>query len=282
MGRDPVVPEGDPVPLSLRKTLLAIIAMLTLAVTTYAATTAEPGTGDGQPVPPIPTASSTPIPPPVTSPPPVASGCVAPAGMTGLRDQDPEDSQNPWKRTAGQKAVINVDSSKVANSPEWMGYLRHAAEFWNISPCVDVRIVNGCPAGQGCGKFAVVAKGDDGNFDEITKGGFNVGGNITVLSSLKGKPLNVRPDGTLTDPLAVRAQSCSQRLNVAVHELGHLIGLRHVKTLKVIMDPETYPDVCGATKIGTKGKDGPVLGGPDQGALDNLAYSYTKMQKPQL
>lgn len=239
---------------------------------------------------PVPTTTTT-APPttatPTAQPPapgaPDVSGCAQPAGMNGLKDQDPSDSQNPWKREKGKKTLIKVDYSAVydpslpaakAGNKEWYDYGVHAIEFWNQSPCLNLVMAPGtCPKGGGnlCVKVDVVSKGDDGNFDEVTKGGFNTGGHITLLASLKGKKID------LGAPIDRRP--CSERLNVSIHELGHAVGLLHVKTPKVIMDPETYPDVCGVTRLDDKAKGGPRLGGPDRTALDNIAFGATKLQK---
>lgn len=232
-----------PPPSPALKNILSLLAMLTAAV--VAAFGAAPsGT---EPAPPVPPATT-----PTATQAPVADPCVAPAGMDGLRDQDPEDEQTPWKRTPGQKAVISIDKTRVATSPEWVEYLEGAAKKWNVSPCVDVRIVTGCPPDAGCVKFDVVTKGDDGNFDEVNRGGFNYGGQITVNSKLRGARINT---ATL--------EPCSQRFNVVIHEVGHAIGLRHVRQNRVIMNEETYPDVCAI----------------DLTAMNNLAYSYTRLQK---
>lgn len=236
-------------PLS-KKTLLQLLGVLVSALAVFGVSVTVHDPNPDQPVPPTPAPSASPTP---GNPFPPIDPCATPAGVTGLRNQDPEDEQRPWKRIPGQKAVVSIDKSKVAGNPEWVAYLDGAARKWNTaSPCVDVRIVAGCPANAGCVTFDVVSKGDDGNFDERDRDGFNYGGKITVNSKLKGARLN--PD--LAGP-------CSERFNVVIHEIGHSTGLRHVTTRKAIMDPETYPDVCDI----------------DPGAVDNLAYSYTRLQK---
>lgn len=234
-----------------KKTLLGLVAALASLLAVFGVTVVV--NDPDQPVPPIPAPSASPTPtasPTPGNPFPPIDPCVRPAGMTGLRDQDPSDSQRPWRRPGAGKAVITIDASKVAGQPEWMDYLNGAAKKWNVSPCVDVRVVTSCPAKTACVSFALKAN-DDGNFDAVESGGFTVGGAITVDPKLKGARL--APD--LSGP-------CSQRFNVTIHEIGHSIALAHVKTKNVIMNEDTYSNVCSI----------------DQGALDNLAWSYTALQ----
>lgn len=240
-------------------------ALVTMAVAALALTGCTPHYAETPPVPPatsssaVPTVepspeptSSVPVPPPVTStpaPPPPApvARCVAPAGMAALLDQDKSDSQRPWKRPAGvEKTPIYLDASRVKNNAEWMGYLNGAAAKWNVSPCVDVRIVETCPTGVKCVTFELRAN-DDGNFDAIERNGYTTGGHITVDPALKGAPL----------------PRCSERYNVTIHEIGHAIGLVHRMKRKALMESPTYGDVCDIDDVDLK----------------NLAFSYTVMQK---
>jgi hypothetical protein len=139
--------------------------------------------------------------------------------MSRLIDQDFDDEQLPWKRTA-DKVTIYFAAPGV--SPEWRSDLEYGAAQWNKSPCLDTRIVDRCPTGANCVTVKVGdGGGDDGNFNAVERGGYTTGGSIELLDSL--------PTGA--------------RKNVAVHEMGHAVGLRHRKTERVLMNGDTYDDV---------------------------------------
>lgn len=230
-------------PPSLRRILLGVVAVLTAALTTYGVT-AEPG--KPPPVPPTPptptpTATATAAPGPGSTDEVGGPGCVAPPGQTKLLDQDTSDSQRPWRRGGNPKMPIVIAAAKVAPDSDWAADLNYAAAQWNRSPCLDMRVVFGpCPAGANCVTFAVGGR-DDGNFDAIERGGYTVGGSVTVNPKL----------------------SAGERRNVVVHEAGHVAGLAHRKTKRVLMNGDTYSDVFN----------------PNATDYANLAYSYTVMQK---
>lgn len=217
-----------------------------------------------------PVVTPTPTPPTTTTPtaaPPSpvpandVSNCVQPAGMTKLIDQDPSDSQKPWKRPAGEKAVFYYPVKGM--NAEWRGYVEYAARAWNVSPCVDLRVVDTCPANSNCIPIVIGdGGGDDGNFnDTLDKAKkFTVKGDIEILSTLKNTSAKGDP------PLPPGGE----RLNVMVHEVGHSIGLAHRKGLidpntkrHLLMNEDTFNDVMN----------------PDAVDLQNLAFSYTALQK---
>lgn len=220
-------------PPSLRRILLGVVAVLTAALTTYGVT-AEPGQPPVPPTPPnpTPTATATAAPGPGSTDEVGGPGCVAPPGMTGLISQDKTDHQVPWRRGGAPKVVVYFAAQNV--SAEWMKNLQLGQAVWNRSPCLDVRVVSGpCPANQNCvtvHAFNKLPDGDDGNFDSKEKGGFTIGGDIQLLNSL----------------------SPGEKRNVAAHEMGHGLGLRHVTVKRDLMDPDTYEDVWEASELDYK------------------------------
>src|SRR4249919_2512695 len=88
----------------------------------------------------------------------------------------------------------------------------------------DTKHVQTCQPKTNCVTVSVApesAAGSDGNFDAVESGGFTVRGHIDYSNSLT--------DGAKT--------------NVAIHEMGHAVGLAHRKTEHVLMNGDTYDDV---------------------------------------
>lgn len=185
------------------------------------------------PEPTLPVGPSTNLRPVVSS-----TGCVAPPGMASLIDQDPTDEQLPWRRGGSDKVTIYFDASKVTRA--WRADLEYGSRLWNKSPCLDARVVDACPTDANCVTSAVVKTGDDGNFDAIERDGHTVGGHIDFLDTL----------------------SPAEKKNVAVHEMGHAIGLKHRKTKHVLMNGDTYSDVFT----------------PDSTDYQNLLFDYGRQE----
>jgi hypothetical protein len=150
-----------------------------------------------------------------------ADACVAPAGLA-LQDQDRSDHQAPWKRNGAPKVVITFETKNVP--PDWVAEMQKGVAAWNESPCLDTKLVQSCQPKTNCVTVSVApgsAVRGDGNFNAVESGGFTVRGHIDYSSSLT--------DGAKT--------------NVAIHEMGHAVGLAHRKTEHVLMNGDTYDDV---------------------------------------
>lgn len=143
--------------------------------------------------------------------------------MTALIDADPSDEQKPWKRTPGQqKTTIYEVAQKV--TPEFKTDMQYGATQWSKSPCLDVKVVDSCPAGGNCYMWSApdAACGDDGNTNAVENGNFTVSGGTVCVITGKTAPENK---------------------NITVHEMGHTVGLVHRLTPHVLMNTETYADV---------------------------------------
>jgi hypothetical protein len=150
-----------------------------------------------------------------------ADACVAPAGVA-LQDQDPSDHQVPWKRNGTAKVVITFETKNV--TPDWVAEMQKGVAAWNRSPCLDTKLVETCQPNRSCVTVSISPESviaSDGNFDAVESGGFTVGGHIDYSSSLT--------DG--------------EKTNVAIHEMGHAVGLAHRETENVLMNGDTYDDV---------------------------------------
>ena len=150
-----------------------------------------------------------------------AGACVAPAGVA-LQDQDPSDHQVPWKRNGTAKVVITFETKNL--TPDWVAEMQKGVAAWNRSPCLDTKLVETCQPNRNCVTVSVSPESvldSDGNFDAVESGGFTVGGHIDYSSSLT--------DG--------------EKTNVAIHEMGHAVGLAHRETEDVLMNGDTYEDV---------------------------------------
>jgi hypothetical protein len=150
-----------------------------------------------------------------------ADACVALVGVT-LQDQDPSDHQVPWKRNSAAKVVITFETKNV--TPDWVAEMQKGVAAWNRSPCLDTKLVQTCQPNRNCITVSVAPEstvGADGNFDPVESGGFTVGGHIEYSSSLTG----------------------GAKTNVAIHEMGHAVGLAHRETEYVLMNGDTYDDI---------------------------------------
>jgi Matrixin len=183
---------------------LALIIVVTLATLTSCSKTPE------RP------ASSVSLPPGTG-----AGSCDAPAGAA-LQDQDPSDHQVPWKRNGAARVVITFETKNV--TPDWVGEMQKGVTAWNRSKCLNIKLVQTCQPNSNCVTVSVAPEDvvdGDGNFDAVESGGFTVGGHIGYSSSLTG----------------------GAKTNVAIHEMGHAVGLAHRMTEDVLMNGDTYDDV---------------------------------------
>jgi hypothetical protein len=156
-----------------------------------------------------------------------AGSCVAPAGLT-LQDQDSSDHQVPWKRKGTAKVVITFETKNL--TPDWIAEMQKGVAAWNKSPCIKTKLVQACQPNTNCVTVSVAPEDiveADGNFRAIESGGFTVGGHIDYSSSLTG----------------------GVKTNVAIHEMGHAVGLAHRDTEDVLMNEETYDDVFDPDSI---------------------------------
>lgn len=134
------------------------------------------------------------------------------------------DFQVPWERNGRERVTIYFEAGDVTD--EYRGYMDQGAKVWNRSPCLDVRVVDRCPAGTNCVTTSLT-KGNaaDGNYDSVEKNNFTIDGHIDLYVEELDK------------------QGAGAKLNVAIHEMGHGVGLRHRKAARVLMNGETYTDV---------------------------------------
>lgn len=155
---------------------------------------------------------------------PLPQSCEPPPGDGELRDQDFDDDQLPWARDGQQSVPIYFEAAGV--DEQYRGYLEQGAVAWSRSPCLDVQVVDRCPAEANCVTVSVTSdRSDDGNFNAVERGGFTTGGRV----ELNDESLSELGDGA--------------KLNVTVHEMGHAVGLRHRLTTHVLMNGDTYTDV---------------------------------------
>jgi hypothetical protein len=118
--------------------------------------------------------------------------------------------------------VITFETKNV--SPDWVAEMQKGVTAWNRSKCMNIKLVQTCLPNTNCVTVAVAPEDivdGDGNFDADESGGFTVGGHIGYSASLTG----------------------GAKTNVAIHEMGHAVGLAHRMTEDVLMNGDTYDDV---------------------------------------
>jgi hypothetical protein len=156
-----------------------------------------------------------------------AGSCVAPAGLA-LQDQDRSDHQVPWKRKGTSKVVITFETKNLTS--DWVAEMQKGVAAWNKSSCLNTKLVQTCRPNVNCVTVNVASEDiveADGNFHAVESGGFTVGGHIDYSSSLTG----------------------GEKTNVAIHEMGHAVGLAHRKMEDVLMNEDTYDDVFDPDSI---------------------------------
>lgn len=168
-----------------------------------------------------------------------ASACVPPPGMTAQIDLvTPNDPSPWWKRPSGQKAVIYFQTKGVP--ADWVTEMQKGVAKWNVSPCVDTRLIDTCQPNTNCVTVEVGdGGGNEGNTTPVTdSAGFVTSSDTKILSTLTG----------------------FSRTNVVVHEMGHAIGMSHRMTPLVLMNGTTHcPGDCST---------------PDATDLKNLLFIY--------
>lgn len=143
-----------------------------------------------------------------------------------LQDQDRTlPGPGVWRRPpSGSGLTLYVSTRQL--TAEYADYINAAASYWNRSACVDVEVVDTCPAGTNCVQAVtkVIGSGEvDGVFVGHRREGYLVGGELYLY----------------TDVLA--HEGYNARLATAVHELGHALGLGHRRDGNDVMAAVTGP-----------------------------------------
>jgi hypothetical protein len=133
-------------------------------------------------------------------------------------------------------ALIKVDVSSISAHSAWQTAIRDALPNWSGISGSYVRMVEGTPAdiivASECRNDGVLARASGFPANGTT------GDSIYVNTCW-------RPGGVLTTPTA------SQRLFVAVHELGHTIGFRHTNWMQNdCVDQYGQPRTCNGDESG--------------------------------
>lgn len=161
------------------------------------------------------------------APSPAADACVIEAGAV-QKDLDPEDTpEKPWKRTPGQKVVIQFENAGA--SARYWSMLVEGTKTWSKSPCIQAEAVAKCAEGANCVRMKQARESPDddetdGEFEGNDRGPFRTGGTITVFTKLMDET------------------SDNGALATIVHEMGHALGLVHRLDEDDLMNAETDDD----------------------------------------
>lgn len=150
-----------------------------------------------------------------------------------LQDLYSNEKPVPWKRNGAKQVVIYFESSKVTS--RYKTAMVKAAKTWSRSSCVELKVVSKCPVKVRCVPATLKTNSPKPNTVGMFFGMYQDGYLISGRLEFYTKRLASVTDRQIT--------------NVAIHEMGHALGLTHRKAKGTLMSKVSGPNLINPSAV---------------------------------